>query len=279
MGGKFKRLIWLWMQCFTSMKNVMTFVPFLLYAAVQALLLLSLVNFSQHPLSKLWAPLIDRMFGESALHYPNFYIILSPLYSQINIVLSGLVGIVIIGTTTALFFGTFNGEKYRLGRSFNMTLSRYGMLFLVWLIETALTLLMVIGIPLLLNSFFQPDYRLSQIFEMIGLLFGILIASIFAFTTVLIVVEKQKLFQSIAKTFLLFKHNAVTTFFLIAVPTFIYFPINYFARKAPILVTKYSPEIIVTILGAGIFISFLSSYFQVGSITRFYLLLNQSRKY
>jgi hypothetical protein len=279
MGGKFKRLIWLWMQCFNSMKNVMTFVPFFLYAILQLILLFSLTNFSQGPFSKIFVPIINKLFGEPALHYPNFYLILSPFYSQINIVLSGLIGIIIIGMATYLFAGTFNGEKHGFGQSLKKTLPRYGLLFIIWIIETALTLLMIIGIPLLLKNFFQPDYRLGQIFEMVGLLFAILTASVFAFTTVLIILEKQKLFQAIAKTFVLFKRNAVTTFFLIAVPALLYFPINYLTRKAPVLITKNSPEIIVTILAAGIFVSFISSYFQIGAITRFYLLLNQSRKY
>lgn len=279
MGGKFKRLIWLWMQCFKSMKNVMTFVPFLLYAILQVLLLFSLANFSQGPLSKLLAPIIHSLFGEPALHYPNFYLILSPFYSQINIVLSGLIGIMVIGVATYLFAGTFNGEKHGFGQSVKMTLPKYGLLFVIWIIETALTLLMIIGIPQLLKSFLQPDYRLGQIFEMIGLLFAILTASVFAFTTVLIILERQKLFKAIAKTVLIFKRNAVTTFFLVAVPTLIYFPINYLTRKAPVLITKHSPEIIVTILAAGIFVSMIASYFQIGAITRFYLLLNQSRKY
>lgn len=279
MGGKFKRLIWLWMQCFKSMKNVMTFVPFLLYAMLQGILLFSLTNFSQTPFSKIFVPIINKLFGEPALHYPNFYLILSPFYSQINIVLSGLIGIVIIGMATYVFAGTFNGEKKGVGPSLKMTLPKYGFLFIIWLIETVLTLVMIIGIPQLLKSFLQPDYRLGQIFEMIGLLFGIMVASVFAFTTILIVLENQKLFQAISKTFVIFKRNAITTFFLVAVPTLIYFPINYLTRKAPVLITKNSPEIIVTILAAGIFVSFISSYFQIGSITRFYLLLNQSRKY
>lgn len=279
MGGKFKRLIWLWMQCFKSMKSVITFVPFLVYAILQVILLLSLTNFSQSPFSNIFVPMINKVFGEPALHYPNFYLILSPFYSQINIVLSGLIGIVIIGMATYLFAGTFNGEKKGFGQSFKMTLPKYGLLFVIWLIETVLTLLMIIGIPQLLKSFLQPDYRMGQIFEMVGLLFAIIIASMFAFTTILIILENQRLFQAISKTFLIFKKNAVTTFFLIAVPTLIYFPINYLTRKAPVLITKNSPEIIVTILAAGIFLSFISSYFQIGSITRFYLLLNQSRKY
>jgi len=279
MGGKFKRLIWLWMQCFKSMRSVQTFVPFLLYAIIQTLLLYSLLNFSKPPFSSLFVPIIQSLFGEPALHYPNFFMVLSPLYSQINIILSGLIGIVIIGMATYIFAGTFNGERNGLGQSFKITLPKYGILFIIWIIETAFILVMIIGVPQILNSLLQPSYRLSRIFELVGLLLAIVVASIFAYTTVLIILDKQKLFQSIAKTFLIFKKNAVTSFFLVALPTLLYFPINYLTKKAPILVTKFSPEIIVILLGTGIVISFFSSYFMIGSITRFYLLLSESKRY
>ena len=278
MGGKFKRLIWLWMQCFKSMRSINTFVPFFLYAIIQVLLLFSLLNFATSPFSNLFVPIIRKLFGEPALHYPNFFLILSPLYSQINIILSGFIGIIIIGMATYIFAGTFNGESYKLGQSFKITLPKYGMLFIIWIIETALMFVMIVGVPKLLNSLLQPSYRMSQIFELVGLLLAIAIASIFAYTTVLIILDKQKLFKSIAKTFSIFKKNAVTSFILVALPTLLYFPINYFTRKAPILVTKFSPESIVILLGAGILISFFSSYFMIGSITRFYLLLSETRK-
>lgn len=279
MGGKLKRFFWLWLQCFKSMRSVQTFVPFLLYAIIQTVLLFALINFSKPPFSGLFVPIIRSLFGEPALHYPNFFMVLSPLYSQINIILSGLIGIVIIGMATYTFAGAFNGEPGGLGKSLKITFPKYGTLFVIWIIETALTLVMIIGVPRLLDILLQPSYRMSRIFELVGLLLAIFIASIFAYTTVLIILDKQKLFQSIAKTFSIFKKNAGTSFFLVAVPTLLYFPINFLTRKAPVLMTKFSPEIIVLLLGTGILISLFSSYFMIGSITRFYLLLSKSKTY
>jgi len=279
MGGKFKRLFWLWMQCFKSMRNVQTFVPFLLYAILQAVLLFSLVNFSRAPFSGVFIPLIQKVFGESALHYPNFYIVLSPLYSQINIILSGLLGVLIIGIATLIFAGIFNNQKTSFGRASRTTLTKYGALFLVWIIVTVLTLTMILGFPLLLDKLLQPSYLIGRIVDMVGLLLGIFVASIFAYATVLIVLEQQGFFSALANTFSIFKSNSITSFILVAVPTFFYFPISYLTRKSVIIITESSPEIIILLLAAGIVISFLGSYFQVGSITRFYLLLTRSSKY
>ena len=118
---KLKRLFWLWIQCFKSMRNVKTFAPFLIYAILQVALLYSLINFSQSPFSSLLVPIIRKIFGEPALHYPNFYMILTSLYSQINIMLSGIFGIVFVGMATHLFALNFKDKKTSLGEAFKTT--------------------------------------------------------------------------------------------------------------------------------------------------------------
>jgi len=279
MIAKFKRLIWLWIQCFKSMRNVNTFAPFFIYSIFQVLLLYSLVNFSKSPFSNLLVPIVRQSFGEPALHYPNFYLILSPLYSQMNIFLSGFIGIVLVGMATHIFAFNFKNDKSSLMQAFKTTIPKYLVLFIIWIMITALTLVMIVGVPYILNKFFQPQYALSRIIDFLGLFLGLVIASVFAYTTVLVVIDRHKVVQALSKTFSIFIHNVGTSFFLIAVPTAFYFPISILSRRIDLLISKYSPETIVMVLGIGIVITFLSSYFQVGSITRFYLSLTERKSY
>ena len=279
MVKKFKRLIWLWIQCAKSMRNITTFVPFLIYALFQIVLLYSLNNFSRSPFSNILVPIIRQFFGEAALHYPNYYMIVSPLYSQMNIFLSGFLGIVLVGMATQVFISNFRNDVSNLGDAFKTTMSKYLALFVTWVIVSALTLLMIIGVPHVLNNFLNPPYFLGRLFDLFGLFFGIVVASIFAYTTVLIVVERVKVLQAISKTLSIFIKNVGTSFFLIGVPTAFYFPISYISRRIDLVIAKYSPETILVVLGIGIFITLISSYFQVGSVTRFYLLLNESKGY
>ena len=276
---KLKRLFWLWIQCFKSMRNVKTFAPFLIYAILQVALLYSLINFSQSPFSSLLVPVIRKIFGEPALHYPNFYMILTSLYSQINIMLSGIFGIVFVGMATHLFALNFKDKKTSLGEAFKTTMSKYLILFLIWVVASVLMLLMIIGLPFVLKEFLQPQYLLGRIFDIVGLLFGIIVSAMFAYSTVLVVLERKKFSQAISNTFSIFFKNSGTSFFLVAVPTAFYFPISYLSRRIDIIFSKFSPETMVTVLAVGIFIAFLSSYFQVGSVTRFYLLLKETKRY
>lgn len=278
MMEQIKRLFWLWGQCFKSMKKFNTFSPFIIYAILQVFVLYALVNFVQTPFSNVLIPVIKKFFSSAALHYPNYFYVVTPLFNQFNIILSGLFGIAIIAIATNLFADNFKSEKIKFGNALKVSLPKYGVLFIIWIIETVLTLAMIVGLPQLLIKILQPTYRIGRIFELGGLVLGVLIASIFAYTTALIILDNQKIFQSISKTFQIFKDNVVISFFLVAVPTFVYFPISFVARKSQFIITKFSPEMIVALLGFGIFVTLVTSYFQIGSITRFYLYVTGEKK-
>lgn len=279
MGIKLKRLFWVWVQSLKSMKKVKTFVPFAIYAILQFLILFMLTNFTQMPFAKILIPIIKKMFGEPALHYPNFFMVLSTIYNQINIIMSGLIGILIIGIATHLFSANYQNENLNIGTATKFTLSKYGTLIAIWFVEMVLSLLMIIGVPQLMNKFLQPEYMVTRFIELGGFLLGVLVASIFAYSTMVVIIEGGKFVRAIIKTIMIFKSNAITTFLLVAIPTFIYYPINLLLRKSGLLISKFSPEIIVFLLGFGVIVMFFTNYIQIGSLTRFYLLQNERSNY
>lgn len=278
MMGKVRRLLFVWGQCFRSMKNGSTYVPFLIYAMVQVLLLYALNNFARSPFSYVLVPLVRRLFGEPALHYPNYYLVFSSLYSQLNIVLSGLVGIVIIGAATYIFAAGFAGRKVSVGQALRTTMQKYGILFIAWLMVSVAVFAVILGLPYVLMRLLQPDYMVGRIIDLLGLLMGILTASIFSYTSALIILDNQKLLKTMSTTIAIFKRNAITTFVLVAIPTLLYFPISYLCRRIDLILSKFSAEMVVVLLGIGIMITFIAGYIQTSSITRFYLLLTEKRK-
>jgi len=257
------------------MKVIKTFFPFLTYAVLQGAILAILVFFAYPPFSSVLVPLIRKLFGEAALHYPNNFIVLSPLFDQANFILSGIVGIVIIGMATHMFASLFRNRDPSLKKGLQVTLPKYGLLFVVWIIESALILCMVTGLPVLLNKVIQPGYQLVRIIKVGSFLLGILVGAMFAYTSALIVLDHRGIFRAISQSLSIFSGNALTSFFLIAIPSFLYFPINFLGRKAPFLVTKFAPEVVVIILAVGIVIALFANYILVGTVTRFYLLVTR----
>ena len=271
---RIERIFWLWHQCFISMKKLKTFIPFAIYAAMQFVILISLVNFVNPPFVTFYVPLIRKFFGEWALHYPAFFYTLTPLFNQLNFVLSGVVGIILIGVATHVFAFNFMRNRVSIRIALRRTFSKYPTLFAIWIVESLITMGVIIGVPYLLDKFLHPEYPVFRVIEMIALLLGIFMTSIFAYATAYIVLSDQSFIRSIIQTFATFKQNMLTTFVLVAVPTVAYMPASYFAGKANLIITKFSPEMIATMLGLGILVSLITNYFQINTITRFYILLN-----
>jgi len=273
-----KGLFWIWKQSLQSMRNMKTLVPFMLYAILQLFLLYTLVNFFNAPFSYAMIPVIKNLFGESALHYPHFYHFLPPLYNQMNLIISGIFGIMLIGTATHLFAAYFQKTTTGIRSAFSVTLKNYGVLFILWIIETLINILIIIGIPLIINNFLQIGYPASRIVQYSAFFVSIIFTSIFAYSTALVILDKQSLLKAISKTCSTFKNNALMSLLLVGIPTLIYLPINFLIEKTDLLIAKFSPEIIVIILGSGILITFFTNYIQIGTITRFYIMLSERRQ-
>ena len=269
--GKINLFFSAWGGCLRSMRVIKTFSPFLLYAGLQGVILAILVFFAYPPFSSVLVPLIKKLFGEAALHYPNNFIVLSPLFNQANFILSGIIGIIVIGMATQMFASLYRDQNPSFKNGLQVTLPKYGLLFVVWIVESALILCMVAGLPLLLNKMIHPAYRLMRIIQLGSLLLGILVGAMFAYTSALIILDQRGISKAISGSLSIFSGNALISFFLIAIPSLFHFPINFLSRKAPLLVTKFAPEVMIVILAVGIVIAIFANYILVGTVTRFYL--------
>lgn len=264
-------LLGAWKSSFEAMKSLSTFVPFLIYAGFQGLLLVSLVYFVYPPFSAIWVPLTRALFGDRALHYPNNYIVLAPLFDWSNVVLSGLVGALVVGVATYLFGMRYNAGKPDVRVGIRRTIHKYFMLFGVWAVETALILIAVVVAPLAIGKMFNLGYTQGRMVEYAGLVLAVGVGALFAYTTALIVLSGKGLFTSIKESVSLFARNPLATLLLVAVPTAVRFPFEYLSGKAPVLISRFSPEIMIAVLSAGIFVSFFANYVLVGSVTFYFL--------
>ncbi|MCD6166242.1 hypothetical protein J7K19_06010 [bacterium] len=268
-----------WKRCFQSIRHAKTFLPFVGYAVLQFVLLLVLVYFTYPPFASFLIPVVRKLYGEAALHYPNNFLVLPSLYAQFNLVLSGIVGIVVIGIATKMFEMIFKGSAPQLKSGVNATFPRYGQLFVVWLVETVFILLFVVGLPLLLRKHAIENYQLARVVRLGCMFLGILVGALFAYTSALIILDRKGIFGSIARSLSIFRENAISTFFLIAIPTLLYFPINYVSQQSRFLVTKFNPEIVGFVLAIGILVSLIANYLMVGTVTMFYLWVTGRREY
>jgi hypothetical protein len=90
-----------------QMARPVLWTPWLLLGLLQAGVLIAL-GFTAHPwVSPVMAPLVTRLAGERALHYPDLFLALPGIYARIDIVLAALPGALVLGASTALFRDVF----------------------------------------------------------------------------------------------------------------------------------------------------------------------------
>ncbi|MFQ5639888.1 MAG: hypothetical protein ACE5IR_18060 [bacterium] len=263
-------------DCMKTMRSPRVFYPFFFYALFQLLIVAAIAYFAYPPFSSVLVPLFKKYFGEQALHYPNNYVLLNPLFEWTNIFLSGLIGVLVIGSGTLIFVSHYQNKPPSFAKSLRLTGSKYLKLLGVWFFETSVLLTVLIGLPYLLSSQAQANSKIIQAVSWLTPIFAVLVGAVFAYTTAVIVIDNRGVFTAIKNSFSIFLDHPVFSYALIGIPAFFVLPLELLKSKSPLLVTKFFPEVVLALVVIGIVISVLASCWVVGTVTRFYLSLTKN---
>jgi len=269
---KMKQFFEVWKDCLKSIKQFRLFTPLVLFAVFQVIALLVLNNFYRPPFNTIIVPIITKFFNESFIHYPNYYIIMPFLFNNLNILLGGLFGIIFLSTTTLLFASHIQKKDLKFSSHVKQVFPKYGLLFLLWLIESIFVLTIIIGAPIILRNYFTVGYTEFRIFQLCFFLFGLFVASLFAYTTAAVVLDNHKLKSALSTSFKLFVKNTSASFLFVAIPNIIIWPFSYVAGKTQFILQKFNPEMVMVLIGVTIFVSIFANFFLIGTLTQFYLL-------
>jgi len=270
-----RSLVQAWKNSLQSLRQAQILLLFAGYALIQIAVLLALVFYAYPPFSSFFVPIMTKLFGERALHYPNNYIVLPTLFTWANLILSGFIGIVIVGAGTSLFSMKFSNKQVRVAAGLREIAPRYLVLFVAWLIETALITAIFFATPGLIAKIFV--HSSEWMVQLLSSCFAILVGAMFAYTTALIVLEKTGVFSAVGKSLSLFIKFPVISLLLIALPNLIKMPLEFLSGKTQFLISKFNPEMVGILLALSVIISIFANYFLVGTVTRFFLLLKDRK--
>jgi hypothetical protein len=260
----------LYFEVFKSLRKALLVLPFLIYALLQLILVLKLYFFNLPVFSWIFFPIFKFFWGDYLLHYPDYFVFFPKIFSRFNLIMSGVIGIVLNGAAIFLFASFFRGEKAYLSAGIKKGISKYGWLFLGWLLQT-LVLFAVIYLPSRSLSFLVESRASEFLFDFSLLLLGVLFSCLFAYMQVGIILEHKTIFPAIFQSFSIFRKNFFTTFFLILLPNLLVLPFNFLNRRSDFLIIKFNPEFIVYLQVFSIIIALFTNFFLVGTVTRFYL--------
>lgn len=270
--GRINTLIWADVQSLRSAKKASIFLPYFLFAVLQGIVLTILIFFFIPPFSRVLVPLMLRFYGELALHYPHSYMVLPFLFSGVNRwLLNPLASWLIIGTATLMFAAGYRGQRPRLGRSFGKALRLWVPLFVVGLVEWGVVLGLTQLLRLTATEVLQWGAQAHRLFRVAGFLLNVIFVVPFAFTAAYVVLGNQNIWRALKGSFSLAKSNYGVTFLIIAIPAFFSWAVDFITGKAPQIVFKFSPEIVVLLLILGIVTTLVVNFVIVGALTAFYL--------
>lgn len=268
----------------TLMNNKIILYPFFLIICVQFLILEILYFAPQFPLNKFFGPLISKLWSESFLHYPNYFLLLPKLfqYSQffIYIFLNGfLIGIAILAIKTIN-----DGKKVTYNKILTASLSSYLHILILSFITFFLIMLFIKGYGNLIDRAEQIRstnghfYWIKRIVidgaAYINLIISVFVSTVFAYTLPIIMIEKKKIFSSILLNFQSLRGTFCVTFLVILLPSLFFIPILLLRSSIPSI--PAIPEIRLVILSLSIVTTVLIDAIIYTALTSVYLLQKET---
>jgi hypothetical protein len=247
--------------------------PWVLLGAVQ-LTLVMLIWWFAHPfVSWLMAPLLHRLAGEEALHYPALFRAMPALYGRAEVIVSALLGALAAGASTALFAAALahdaGGPRPSGGQGIGLAVRRALPLILV---NLPLNLL-VFGFAFGLDSFLATRGS-SGIVQKLGsfvTLGGALaIQAFFLYGTAWVVLGGKSALGAWRELPRSAARGYWAALFLGVVMTLPILPLQQIARHVQTLISRGRPELAGWLVVAQVLATLVTAFLLTGAITVVY---------
>jgi hypothetical protein len=274
-GEQFNALIWGWAETFRALGRRVGLGPFLVYAAVQTLVVVAIGWFAAPGFRWAMVPLLGWRFGDAALHYPTNFLALRSGLAQADIVLSIVLGALVSGAAVHMLASFWSGSESEAGEGWREAGRRY------------LPLLVVAAVTLLVSQFLTrfPMAQWGYLADARPLRFRMLrmavVAAVMAAQALLVYAPASVMlrgdgpFRAVGRSVRLALRAPITTYLIVAVPTAVELAPAWLSRQSALIAERFSPELLVAVMVVWIIALMFIGYVTLGSSTR--LLLHMSR--
>lgn len=252
-----KMVIKIWRETFKVLRIYpKIIIPFIISGICSGLALYLLFLAPQRPVAYVLAPPVRAFFGEKFLHYPFSLHLLPKLFWYAQVFLSGSIGVLMTGAAIGMLRDIYNGKVPGIFSNLIVSLKRYFALLGIWLIIFVVSFSFGKAVKVI-----SPDNNITGLFFYLTYLVTILTQIIFVYAMPAVIIEKRNIFSSIKKNFSFLRRCFFSTFLLVITPGFLYLPVMIAKQNFPRLIKQLCPEVIVVVLGAGIFVSVIMDIF------------------
>jgi hypothetical protein len=252
-------------------------VPWIVFAALETLILIALVGFAHPLISGLMAPLILRLGGEEALHYPGLLDRLPDLFARLDGLYAAIAAPIAFGAAVTLFVSVFPApgstadSRVRPGEALRRALGR-----IVPLVVTQLP------VPLFTFAVGWTLGRVLGVHAIVGLkgalfLVGVTIAPIlarafFLYAGTLVILDGYGTLDTFLELPRAWSRGLWAALFLVIVLSIPLLPIPLLCSR-PLPATPLGPELKAVLLAAQIVIGAVVWFLLAGGATLLHLSL------
>lgn len=266
MFGFLTRYIRCWEQAGLLLRSPSVIAPFIIFAALEFVVLVSLGAFSVPPLSVVMVPVVSLIGGEQALHYPMHMVLLPRLYNQLYLPLAVFVGFALFGWAVWLMMDHYEraGEDVpQRGQR------RYRDLIPATMVVGFVFVTVVTAIQLAFSyvGAVVPIGLVGRAAWLIGMALVLLFQALTIYSLYFLVTLTGNPIAAISQSIRFGRSHLTLTVSLVVTVFLIHLPINYLTQRADRVVLKFNPELVFVLLAAGIVLEIATSYFLFASTT------------
>jgi len=240
--------------------------PFIIFAAIQFLVLVCLALFHVPPIATLMVPVVQLLGGGEALHYPMHLILLPRMYHLVYLPLAVLAGFGLFGWAVTLMVEHHERANVEIDRrqrrpvkSLLPSLIALGVVYVVC----------VTGFQLLLSSLSGviTSPKIASVVSIGGIAVVVVIQSLIVYSVYFLVVRTTNPVEALVASIDFCRRHFGLTVLIVLTVFLIHFPIDYLVQRADRVVLKFNPELVFVLLAAGIVVEIVTSYFLFAATT------------
>jgi hypothetical protein len=268
---QFNALFWGWLEMLRALRRGVALAPLLVYSAAQALVLVAVVLFAYPPFSAVAAPLLERLFGPQALHYPNNLFVARAAVGQADLLMSVLLGPLTLGAAVVLFAGFYTGSRERVGTAFRWSAASYVPLLGVTALTTALSQ-GAARLPVALWGHLADESPTRfRLLRMATVAVVLAIQALFVYAVPAIAAGRVRFGAGLAGSLRLAVRQPLTTYLVVAVPAALELLPAWLARQSHVIATRLSPEALIAVMVLWIAVILAAGYAAAGAATRLFI--------
>jgi hypothetical protein len=251
---------------FKSLARGALVAPVACYALAQALYLALIVNFHLPLWSGMLSPLLRRIGGGAAVHYPQLFLALPNIFDVGNLVLGATIGAYLWGVAVFAVANRVSGHR---GSPWRVAAARFPQLFVAQLPVVAAALA-VFFLPGLLLGDADVGGMTKRLLLYGPILFGILVESLFLFAPMAVVIERRNPFSAIGRSLEIWRGYPVAALLVVGVSTAVHMPVMWALARVGTIMTRVSPETVLIVLGGDVLLGLVTNVILVVAATLVY---------